>query len=286
MKYIILLSGLIACLASLKAADDVELKAEKDAVLWSLRPDSNYGQEIWLFIQGGVGFEDRARSLLEFDLSQLPYAEEMVDEAFLRLWVLPDTEYIPGGHAGVFRSAEAWDESTVTWNNMPSEDRSTTRIEVLPPHPEIWFEVDITPIVYSWLYEDAENHGVFVEVPDGTPTAFPLFASREYGDTGKTPRLYIKYPSGVSEEDIPGEPISLQVVSVSNGKPDISFHLPRPMHVILKAYDASGALVDVLVQGMMPSGNNSISWTIEGSGVYFVRLETTAGNLCRRLVVR
>ena len=283
MKTFMLVLGITICMVPFAWAEEALITAVQDATVWSHDPDGNYGALPLIEILGGSGAEDIARALVQFDLTELPYTEDMVDTALLRLWLPPDTDYV-GGHAGVYPATDAWDEGTVTWNNMPAGDRYSTVTDILPPHPEIWFEVDITYIVYSWLYEDAENHGVYVEVSEETPYGDAWFASKEYGDTALRPKLRVTYKTGISEaKNKPS--LKIQVQSVSAGPAEIKFSLPASTSVSLKIYDASGALVETLVDGVLSSGDYSLLWEGPGAGVYFVRLLTPHSTDTRKLVL-
>jgi|GEM_PF-6051202 len=266
----ILLAGLV--IGALVFAQDFELLSAKDAGIWSREPDSSFGTDPWLVIQGGIGSVDTAMSIICFDLEELPYTEDIVAQAVLRMWVLPDTDYIAGGHAGVYMAAEIWDE-TVTWNTMPLQDRSINRVGVLPPHSSLWFEQDITEMVHAWLYLDAENYGLYVEVPEGTPYAFPRFAAREYDEEMYRPRLAIWYSTD-TEEDLMVLDYDLTVSSVSRGKVDVRFSLSRASYVSCKIYDVSGKLRDILLNGEVISGNHLLTRYDHEPGIYFLRFET------------
>ncbi|MEA3310671.1 MAG: DNRLRE domain-containing protein [candidate division WOR-3 bacterium] len=282
MKTVMLVLCITICLVPFAWAEEALITAVQDATVWSNDPDGNYGTLPLLEILGGSGAEDTARALVQFDLTELPYTEDMVDTALLRLWLPPDTDYV-GGHAGVYPATEAWDEGTVAWNNMPAENRYSTVLDLLPPHPQMWFEVDITYIVYSWLYEDAENHGVYVEVPEETPYGDAWFAGKEYGDTALRPKLRVRYKTGICEaKNKPG--LKIQVSPVSTGAAEIKFSLPTSTSVSLMIYDASGALVQTLMDESVGSGDHYVIW--DGApGVYFVRLETPNFTSVRKLVL-
>ncbi|MBN2380138.1 T9SS type A sorting domain-containing protein [candidate division WOR-3 bacterium] len=273
----------LVCLTLTAQAEDVELTADQDASIWATKPDSSFGTQPSLFILGGTGAEDEARALIRFDLDQLPSTEDFLQEALLRLWVSPDTDYVSGGHAGVYMVAGDWDEA-VTWNSMPPEDRSVSEIGVLPPHSSLWFEQDITDIVHAWLHLDADNYGLYVEVPDGTPYAFPRFAAREYSEEEYLPRLKINYTTSLNEKTS-GEDLDLRVSTLSTGKVEVRFGLPTATHVSCRIYDASGKLVKVLVNEEAAIGDHRLIWGRAETGIYFVRFVTPERSSTRKLVL-
>ncbi|TLY30690.1 MAG: T9SS type A sorting domain-containing protein [Ignavibacteria bacterium] len=67
----------------------------------------------------------------------------------------------------------------------------------------------------------------------------------------------------------------------------IEFSLPRAMIVTLKVYNILGEEVAMLVNGMRNPSRQSVVWSAGqlSSGVYFYRLETSALNLTRKLVL-
>src|SRR5438132_3133335 len=100
----------------------------KDAELWNLNPNTNYGtwpelkQNAWTW-QGVPGLQ---RSLIDFtDLSQIPDSSAIIS-AVLSLYGNPDGSpeydyYDPGKTNTCFikRIVKPWNENTVTWNNKP-----------------------------------------------------------------------------------------------------------------------------------------------------------------------
>jgi hypothetical protein len=76
----------------------------------------------------------------------------------------------------------------------------------------------------------------------------------------------------------------------ARGALQLSFDLPRAMHVSLEVLDVQGRLVAQLAEGEFGPGRHERVWdssTARGraAGLYFVRLETPEGRLIRRVVV-
>ncbi len=72
----------------------------------------------------------------------------------------------------------------------------------------------------------------------------------------------------------------------------ISYELPVAGRVRLAVYDASGRLVAVLEDGPRDAGSHSLTWegtddngTDVSSGIYFLRLETAAGDATRKMAL-
>jgi plastocyanin len=76
------------------------------------------------------------------------------------------------------------------------------------------------------------------------------------------------------------------------GQTEIAYSLARESPVMLRVYDARGALVATLVSGQRPGGPHRVGWDGRDSagrpapnGVYFYRLESGATTVVRKLVV-
>lgn len=105
---------------------------------------------------------------------------------------------------GTYKPATIASPGEISWVNQPSFD----------PYPIVqfnpglgvnkWVEVDITPLVKSWL-SGAPNNGLMIKpegnLSGGTPEAQYGFRSREFGDTAKRPVLVL---SGSGSVEQPG----------------------------------------------------------------------------------
>lgn len=72
----------------------------------------------------------------------------------------------------------------------------------------------------------------------------------------------------------------------------IDFSVPHAERGSLRVYDASGRLVETLVDGDITAGAHSVTWSGRSAsggplpaGVYFYRLDTSRGSLSRRLIL-
>jgi hypothetical protein len=283
VKHLVILTAILTCLSSVAVADEATFLALKDTDLWSTDPGTNGGDWIWFDLRGGVGTEERARSLVQFDIQ--PVMGTNVGLAVLRLYAISEEWYLSGGHAEIYRAADAWDELSVTWNNQPAENKDIRSVQTLPPPNNTWAELEVTDIVQSWADSSFENNGFFLAIPDSTPEAFIGFASRDTSDTTLHPRLYVEYSTvNIEEPEKPSEPgIGFSVVNnLSNV--GIKFNLTHPSPVSLKVYDATGAVVETLFDGMATAGNHHFVLNCR-PGVYFARLETTGCAISGKAVV-
>jgi hypothetical protein len=99
---------------------------------------------------------------------------------------------------------------------------------------------------------------------------------------------------------VSGEQLSLNrsrdggVVALSQNNPNpfsretaIAFTVPVAGHATLDVFDATGRLVETLVDGDMSAGAYTVSWDRDGvsSGVYFYRLNSNGNSLTKKMVV-
>ena len=190
------------CPFILLAQDTVVLRpgAEgKDALIWNYSPVTNYG-DIPKFVamswthSGTPGID---RSLIDFDLSSIPDGKVILD-ARLDLFHVdlePNILYHSGENmAALSLITQAWDESTVSWNNAPS----ITEIGqvILPQHSfptQDYLNIDVTNLI-ELLYENPMTyHGIMLRLLVESPYRCLLFASGDYFKVEKRPRLTITY---------------------------------------------------------------------------------------------
>ena len=87
----------------------------------------------------------------------------------------------------------------------------------------------------------------------------------------------------------PGAPSSIRLVSASpnpfSGQTSVRFSLSSSGQCKLAAYGLDGSLVTLLHDGWMDAGPHSVVWQgVPGSGVYVLRLDTTAGTNSTKVV--
>jgi hypothetical protein len=100
--------------------------------------------------------------------------------------------------------------------------------------------------------------------------------------------------AGVEEHPSPSSSSpSITLTPIFSTSSTISYFLPESGSMLLKVYDASGALVKTLVKGMYKAGHYNVSWdgiTDSGeratNGVYFFRLVTASGTVSAKAVIK
>jgi hypothetical protein len=87
------------------------------------------------------------------------------------------------------------------------------------------------------------------------------------------------------DEDIPVrvDP-TLSLDAVPGGLVIIRYQLTSSRRVSLSIYDALGRKVAILVDAQKPAGEHEYSWTPDGAGVYFIRLQAGGSQTTRKFV--
>ena len=198
------------------AQDFVTLPASADALLsWNeyySSADNNYGThpynraEVWT----SGGYEYHCRFLLKFDLSQIP-EDAVVTEAMLYLYnpqdptIAWDYHSLNNSQCSLLRITEDWSENTVTWNSFDLSSSTTTEGAISVPAATSQYQdftIDVTSMVGDWVNGVHPNHGMLMKLNTETVYRKLFFASREYSESSKRPKLivfYHKYKTNYTE---------------------------------------------------------------------------------------
>lgn len=284
MKNLLCLPVALACFLSVAVASESFLPVSKDSKVNEANPETTYGAEEFYTVWGGPAIIKDEKALLYFNgVDELRQAGYVCEYARLRLYV---TSMIAPVTANIFKAAGAWDESTVCWNNRPGEDHGIEVPQDLPGSQNVWFEVDVTGIVKSWINDGEPHNGFYVGISEDNLIAGGCqFASREFPDTARRPRLFVEYYPGGGVEQGAECGLVLNISTIPGRYVDISFLLASSGFVSLKIYDAAGVLVETLLDRSMSQGFHGLTWSHSNSGVYFVQLETDGFRLSRKVVV-
>ena len=162
--------------------------AEFDAMAWT------YG-----------GAPTHLRSLIYWDVSEIP-ANAIVHNATLKLYWNPNSGN--PGHSSQSGPNDGrlefitspWGEHSVTWNTQPSTD--TSKYVLLPPSSNTQqdYSVNLTSITQEWVQNPSANNGLLFRLLNESHFRSLIFASSDFPDPAKHPRLDICYsiPTGIS----------------------------------------------------------------------------------------
>ena len=176
----------------------------KDAYLRSLDPDVNRGDSPDLLAHSWTngGNIVNVRSLIDFDLSELPNTAHIIN-AKITLYSVNSVaaghhEYEENNSAFLERVLEPWNENLVTWNNQPitSQDNKV----ILPTSTESiqdYTQFDVTNLLRDALNSEEGFHGFLFKLQEEDIYRRMLFASSDYNDPSKHPKLEISYINNI-----------------------------------------------------------------------------------------
>ena len=134
----------------------------------------------------------------------------------------------------------------------------------------------------------------------GTSTALSVSNSTDYAATAGDAVFTNNAGTSFTVQSTPsgaGGPAVARALSQNTPNPfnpstEIAFSIPAPERVSLHVYDAAGRLIATLFDGVAPGGTSRVEWDgrdarghAVGSGVYFYRLSTQAGEDSRKMVL-
>lgn len=236
----LLLTGLFAGCTGIAVAQTLFLKPGKeagiDAVVVTMKDSchvagqplpshlTNFGNEeylhilAWTFNSGGCP-QGRSRSLIKFaGLSTLP-AGAIISSATMKLYHLPPTpalgvgnNYYPGSPYGsntntgtaylIDRAPSgAWNETTVTWANMPDfEPAFTAPIPVTTTQWNGSIDIDVTNLVQEIVAGGGTDNGFYLKLDTEAYYRSQFYASSDHPNQNLWPELSVSYtvPPGLS----------------------------------------------------------------------------------------
>jgi hypothetical protein len=163
-----------------------------DAMIRTAEPDTNYGNLTYVSVGVEPG-QTTAFSLIKFTgLDAYVGATLVYAELNLYCYDRWIDEYYPG--SAIYRVANAWTESGVTWNNRPDYDDSIG-VTLTIPDPDGWSSLDVTSIVETWLNGSFPHNGFYLVIDaGGDNVGGGYFYSGEYDDDPDLrPYLYMLY---------------------------------------------------------------------------------------------
>lgn len=168
---------------------DIILDAIEDSYIYQKMPTSNYGAETEFVLFDMPYYE--CRSLINFDLSPIP-DEAQISAAILYIYYkgeagTPDPTKIIDIH----RNTQAWNESTVTWNNKPAYCIEPSNSIPLGTEGE-WRSFDIKEDIQDIVDEIVSNYGWTIKFHTlATVESEPVFDSKE--SMQHHPYLFVTY---------------------------------------------------------------------------------------------
>jgi hypothetical protein len=270
----------------------------KDAMVWNAPPynngNTNYGSHEALGAHAWTnqGTPDTARSLLQFDLSVIP-SNAIITSAMLSLYNNPTTVYANGAHSWLSgpntgllqRITTYWDEKTVTWFTQPA---STTANEVTIPasttiHQD-YPNMDVTQLVTDMINDPLNSYGFMIRLVDEQQYRALVFASCNYSDQSRNPKLEICYSIQNGVETNPG---SSFVIYPNPAHQRFCIESGRKINaaVSVELFNVMGEKIyadEVMVPGLF---KKEIIVSDYSPGIYFLNVKSGEEHFTKEIVV-
>ena len=239
-----------------------------DAKIWSVDPDGNYATDDEFIAAAWTwgGSAGAFRSLLKFDLSGVPSGAE-IETATLSLYHNPTSG--SNGHEGanaanLQRVTMPWSENTVTWNSQPSTT-SANQVALLTSTSETedYPNVDVTALVQDMVNDPANSHGFMLRLADETAFRSMKFASSDYTDAARRPKLEVCYKVSNGVRTPSASPLSI-FPTLSGGT--FTYDLTKTNNAIL-VNDVLGRRVKSIA---LTTNHGVLDLTDLPDGIYFV----------------
>lgn len=169
----------------------------KEAVIETIAPDQNFGSEPYLtvFSWTNSGTFNTARALIAFDLSSIPSQTPIKASKLILYYNAYQnlTEHTGENAFTIYKIIQPWNENNVTWNNQPaisSSDSITVGKSIAVDQP---YAIDVTRLVQGMVNNPASNYGFLLKLNEEFPYRLLIFASSDYSDATKHPKLVISY---------------------------------------------------------------------------------------------
>ena len=181
------------------AAGEVWIPVTKDAYMASNDPNRNFGFDELIrfgYSPNGLG---ATRPIFKFKVEESIPSDANISKAEMHVYLTSVRDSDTSRGYAAHDVNVAWDEGTVTWNNMPSYGAEIGR-GTLGNSPG-WQVVEITGQVRQWLKNPGNNKGVILVGDERPDQNFERDYFSKQTTSGLYPRLYVKFD--VSTDDTP-----------------------------------------------------------------------------------
>jgi hypothetical protein len=159
----------------------------KDAKTYRFQNTVNFQSNLGVI--GTASTPHEFRSLLQFDLSAVPYTSSEITSATIELFA---SAVAAGGAGNVsfYEATGTWSETGVTWDTFPSFELTPVDTENVSTAGQ-WYTFDVTDSIKSWIDNPSSNNGfaILMDTPTGNVTLSG--APPVGGSTINAPRLTV-----------------------------------------------------------------------------------------------
>jgi len=257
----------------------------KDAKVFSLESESNFADDhdfiaaAWTF-NGTPGI---LRSFIEFDLTGVPQNTEVLSAA-LSLYYnnTSSSEGQDGLNSAILqRVIEPWSEQTISWGNQPAT--INTNEVILPTSTSMnqdYTNIDVTRLITDMLADPGNSHGLSLRLVTEETFRSMKFATSDFDDPSRHPKLEICYTTTTSNHEIPFKEVNIQP------NPFLNSFLIQDLvgKYNITITDISGKVIHTTE--LESTGNHIYVDQLENlpTGIYYVRAYGESGNYFQKII--
>jgi hypothetical protein len=172
--------------------------ASQDSYISEWYPQQNFAASNTLFTGQYLRSGDIYRSLLKFDLSDIPRGCS-IEEAELQLFLTRNEAGSEKISITVHYLLNYWNQNYVTWANQPLFNAHPDgAVSINKDTPEGFLSIDISNLVARWYNGSIINNGIILRGEESS-NALVGFSSSNSANSQQWPRLRIRYVMGVME---------------------------------------------------------------------------------------
>ncbi|MCP4230271.1 MAG: DNRLRE domain-containing protein [bacterium] len=172
----------------------------KDAFVFDGLRNNNFGNNADLRVSG-LSASSRYLSYIEFDgLDDYAGQGHNVTSAQFSLYLHSGSGT---GTINLYIVTSAWNEGTITWNNLPSNE-STAYLSESYNSSSGWKNYNVTSAVQNWLDETNPNHGFLIRGNTGE-TFIAYYRSSDFSNDTYRPKLTVTSPTMAIDSQSLGE---------------------------------------------------------------------------------
>lgn len=170
------------------------LLPSQDTYVAEWYPITNFADHKALFLSRYIRNGDIYRSLIQFDLHQIPPLST-IETAELELTMYRN-EVTKSTMAAVHRLLSNWTGNRVTWNSQPYYSTEPDAEILINPKTLSTYRINITSLVKGWHNGSIPNNGLLLKGNEEINSLI-AFRSINYHSSSEWPKLHINFVSGI-----------------------------------------------------------------------------------------
>jgi len=171
-------------------ADQVSLVPEQDAFVCDCVPGVTNPMLGNQYLAQGRYSACYNRTFIMWDLSSIP-AGSTIDGAEFQIYCC-SFYGTASGQMQYYRVIEDWNETTVTYSNMPAFTTDGVVSLSSWPSASTWHAVDVTDFAAAW-YSGTDNYGLYCHSSGSSSTSDCAYYSSRVGNPSYRPKLVVTF---------------------------------------------------------------------------------------------